>query len=113
VVVHKGHTRTSTYLEDTCVTLANIVDNFIPGRVYNIGGREHHDMETLVELIWKHAGADPALIEYRGEEILTTKDKVVDVSLSETDLKHQNTVSLEDGVKRTVEWMREYYKLQK
>jgi dTDP-glucose 4,6-dehydratase len=111
VVVYRGHTRTSTFLEDTCRTLSKISENFIPGSVYNIGGREHHDMESLVELIWKQTDADPKLIEYRESEILTTKDKVVDVSLSERDLQHTNTVSLEEGVKRTVEWMREYYKL--
>ncbi len=111
VVVYRGHTRTSTFLEDTCQTLANIIDNFIPGAIYNIGGKEHHDMETLVELIWKYTGADKGLIEYKESEILTTKDKVVDVSRSERDLGHKNTVSLEEGVKRTVEWMREYYKL--
>ena len=111
VTVYKGHTRTSTYLQDTCNTLANIVDNFKPGEVYNIGGREHHDIETLVDTVWKHTGADPKLIEYRESEILTTKDKVVDVSKSERDLKHQNTVSLDEGVKKTIEWMREYYNL--
>lgn len=110
VVVHRGHTRTSTFLEDTCNTLSNIVDNFKPGEVYNIGGHEHHDIETLVDLVWKHTGADRNLIEYRDSEILTTKDKVVDVTKSERDLNHQNSVSLDEGVRRTVEWMREYYK---
>ncbi len=106
VTVYKGHLRTSTYLEDTCITIANIVDNFIPGRVYNIGGHELHDIETLVDLIWKHTGADRSLIQYEDLEILTTKAKKVDVSLSERELKHKNTVSLDEGVKRTVEWMR-------
>lgn len=109
VTVYKGHTRTSTYLEDTCNTLANIVDNFKPGEVYNIGGREHHDIETLVKSVWKHAGADESLITYKESEILTTKDKKVDVSKSEKDLNHKNTIGLEEGVKRTIEWMREYY----
>lgn len=111
VTVYRGHLRTSTYLEDTCITIANIIDNFIPGRVYNIGGHELHDIETLVELIWKHTGADMSLIQYADHEILTTKAKRVDVSLSERELKHKNTVSLEEGVKRTVDWMKETYKL--
>ncbi len=111
VTVYKGHLRTSTYLQDTCNTIANIVDNFIPGRAYNIGGHELHDIETLVELVWKYTGADKNLIEYQDTEVLTTKVKRVDVSLSEKELQHQNTVSLEEGVKRTVEWMKEYYKL--
>lgn len=110
VVVYQGHTRTSTYLEDTCNTLSNIVDNFIPGRTYNIGGREHHDIETLVDLIWKYTGADKNLITHAESEVLTTKDKRVDVSLSENELKHQNSVSLEEGVKKTVDWMKMYYK---
>lgn len=106
VIVYKGHLRTSTYLEDTCTTIANIVDNFIPGRAYNIGGHELHDIESLVELIWKYTGADKSLIEYRDTEVLTTKVKRVDVSLSERELGHKNTVSLEEGVNRTVEWMK-------
>lgn len=111
VVVYRGHMRTSTYLEDTCTTISNIIDNFKSGEVYNIGGREQHDIETLVELVWKHSGADPKLIEYADSEILTTKSKLVDVSKSERDLKHKNTVSLDDGVKKTIEWMKEYYKV--
>ena len=105
VVVYKGHYRTSTYLEDTCNTLANIVDNFIPGEVYNIGGAEYHDIETLVNLIWEETGADRSLIVYKDSEVLTTKIKKVDVSKAVRDLKHKNTVSLADGVKKTIQWM--------
>lgn len=105
VVVYKGHYRTSTYLEDTCNTLANIVDNFIPGEVYNIGGAEYHDIETLVNLIWEETGADRSLIVYKDSEVLTTKIKKVYVSKAVRDLKHKNTVSLADGVKKTIQWM--------
>ena len=105
VTVYRNHTRTSTYLEDCCRTLANIAENFIPGETYNIGSKEHHDIETLVDIIWDYTKADRNLIEYRETEILTTKDKVVDVSKSEQDLGHQNTVSLENGLHRTIDWM--------
>ena len=37
-VVYKGHKRIIDYVEDTCRTFANIVDNFRPGEVYNVGG---------------------------------------------------------------------------
>lgn len=36
--VYLDHHRTSSYVTDTCQTLANIVDRFRPGEVYNIGG---------------------------------------------------------------------------
>lgn len=37
--VYQGHRRITDYVEDTCQTFANIIDNFIPGEVYNVGGR--------------------------------------------------------------------------
>lgn len=111
VTVHRGHFRTSTYLADTCRTLSNIVDNFKAGEVYNIGGTEYHDMETLVKTIWEYTKADPSLITYADSEILTTRSKKVDVSKATRDLDHKITVSLEDGVKKTIDWMRDYYRI--
>ena len=113
ITVYKGHKRTSTYLEDTCTTLSNIVENFKPGETYNIGGKEEHDIETLAEIIWKYTGADHKLITYKESEILTTKNKKVDISKSEKDLNHTLTVDLREGVHRTIDWMRGYYNLQK
>ncbi|MEQ1500202.1 MAG: NAD(P)-dependent oxidoreductase [Parcubacteria group bacterium] len=109
ITVYKGHYRTSTYLEDTCRTLSNIADKFKPGEVYNIGGSEYHDIETLAKIIWDYAGADKKLIEYKDSEVLTTKSKKVDTSKAIKDLDHELTISLEDGVKKTIDWMREYY----
>lgn len=113
ITVYRGHYRTSTYLEDTCRTLSNIVDNFKPGEVYNIGGSEYHDIETLAKAIWDYTKADPALITYAESEILTTRTKKVDVSKSVADLKHTNAISLEEGVRKTIDWMRDYYNLNK
>ncbi len=112
IVVYKGHFRTSTYLEDTCRTLSNIIDNFKPGEIYNVGGLEYHDIETLAETIWKYTGADKKLIEFKESEVLTTKSKKVDTSKAVKDLDHKLTVKLEDGVKTTIDWMKEYYKIK-
>ena len=38
-VVFKGHKRIIDYVEDSCRTWSNIIDNFKPGEVYNVGGR--------------------------------------------------------------------------
>lgn len=105
VTVYRNHTRTSTYLEDACRTIANIAENFIAGEIYNIGSKEHHGIERLVNIIWDYTNADRNLISYKEAEILTTKNKIVDISKSEQDLNHQNTVSLEDGLRRTANWL--------
>lgn len=111
VTVYKGHFRTSTYLEDTCRTIANIADTFKAGEAYNIGGLEYHDIETLAKAIWDYTKADPSLITYADTEVLTTKSKKVDIDKAVKDLDHKMTVSLDEGVKRTIDWMREYYKI--
>lgn len=106
ITVYKNYYRTSTYLDDTCRTLANIVDNFKSGEIYNIGGNEYHDIETLAELIWEYTGANKKLITYKDAEVLTTRIKKVDVSKAIKDLGHKNTISLEKGVKKTIQWMK-------
>ena len=107
--VYRGHTRTATFLPDVFRTLANISDHFVAGEVYNIGGSNAHSIEELSDTILGVTGADPALVSYRESEELTTKDKVVDTTKSLFQLKHKDTVTLEEGIRATAEWMRSVY----
>ena len=109
--VFKGHSRTSTYLQDTVNTLSNIVENFKSGETYNIGGKDLHTIEELSEIILEVTNADPKLVSYKNSEVLTTKTKVVDISKSIRDLKHSNTVGLKEGIKITADWMKAVYGL--
>ncbi len=112
ITVYKGHSRTSTYIYDSVRTLANIADNFIDGQVYNIASDQEHTIEHLAELLVKYTKADSNLVNYRNHsEILTTKHKHVDAKRSVEELNHKNSVSLEEGVWETVQWMKEYYRL--
>lgn len=106
ITVYRDYWRTSTYLNDTCRTLANIIGNFRSGETYNIGGSEYHNIETLADLIWSYTGADRSLITYKDAEPLTTKFKKVDVSKAIRDLDHRDTVTLEEGVRCTIDAMR-------
>jgi dTDP-glucose 4,6-dehydratase len=110
-VVFRGYGRSSLYLADAVRTLANIVDHFQPGEVYNIGGAQYHSIEELSDRVVQETGADPSLVEYRDSEVLTTRIKKVDVSKAARDLGHKVTVSLEEGIRRTVAWMRQVYGL--
>jgi dTDP-glucose 4,6-dehydratase len=111
--VYRGHKRTSTYIADCVNALANIADNFVPGEVYNIGGDDYHDIETAAELVLKHSGrcAD-GLVVYKDSEPFTTKQKLVSVEKARRDLGMRSTVSLDDGIARTVEWMRQAYNVR-
>jgi dTDP-glucose 4,6-dehydratase len=108
--VYRGHYRTSTYLADTVRTLANIIENFKSGEVYNIGGENYHSIEELSDCVLKVTGADSNLVQYQDSEILTTRIKQVDTSKSVRDLDHKNTYDLETGMALTAEWMRDVYR---
>jgi len=107
--VYKGHSRTSTYLADTVNTLCNIIHNFVPGETYNIGGNVLHTIEELSDIILEISGGNKDLVKYEESEMMTTKIKNVDVTKSIIDLNHQNTINLNDGIKKTFEWMKGVY----
>ncbi len=112
ITVYKGHSRTSTYIYDSVRTLANIADNFVDGEIYNIASKSEHTIEHLAELLVKYTKADSSLVTYKTHsEVLTTKHKLVDNAKSVRDLDHKDTVTLEEGVWETLQWMKEHYRL--
>ena len=110
-VVYKGHKRIIDYVEDTCRTFANIVDNFIPGEVYNVGGRLEWEKEIkdYSDSVLKAVEKDDSIVTYKEAEPFTTKVKQMDFSKAVKDLKHDPQVTPEDGIRRTVEWMKSIY----
>ena len=90
------------------------MDNFIPGEVYNVGGRPEWEREIkdYSDLILKAVGRDDSLVTYEEAEPFTTKVKTMDFTKAVRDLKHDPKVSPEEGVRRTVEWMKQYYRIE-
>lgn len=110
--VYLGHRRIFDYIEDSCRTFANIADHFIPGEVYNVGGRPEWECEIkhLSDLVLRHLGIDDGLVTYQEAEPFTTKVKHIDCTKAQRDLNHDPKVPLEVGIPRMIEWMKEYYK---
>jgi len=111
--VYKGHKRIIDYVEDTCRTLANIADNFIPGEAYNVGGRKEweKDIKEYSDIILEATGRDDSLVTYKEAEPDTTKVKTIDFARAIKDLGHDPKVPPEEGIRKTVEWMKSYYKI--
>lgn len=109
--VYLGHTRIHDYIVDSCRTYANIVDNFKAGEVYNVGGKPewNHRIEELSSLILDIVGRDGLKVEYKQGEPFTTRHKTLDSSKAIRDLKHNPRTTLEEGLKKTVEWMESVY----
>jgi dTDP-glucose 4,6-dehydratase len=110
--VYRGHSRSSVFLADAVATLASILDNFVPGETYNIGGDQLHTIEELSDIVLGVTGASAELVQYRDAEIMTTRDKRVDISKAKRDLNHRNSYSLQEGTELTAEWMRKVYSLK-
>ena len=107
--VYLDHHRSSTYVTDAAFTLGNIVDNFIPGEVYNVGSTEYHDIKRVSDLVLNYLGKDDRCVIYRESEPFTTRDKKIDVCKAARDLGHCPKVRLAEGLALTLEWMKKYY----
>jgi len=112
--VYNGHRRIIDFVEDSCRTWANIVDNFIPGEVYNVGGRQEWEREIkeYSDIILKETGRDDSIVTYEEAEPFTTKVKTMDFSKAVRDLNHNPLVTPEEGIRRTVQWMKDYYRIK-
>ena len=107
--VYLGHKRTLEYVDDFCRAVANIVDNFKPGEVYNIGGDEQYEIKYISDLILGCLGKDDSKVTYREAEPFTTRVKKPDSSKAKRDLGFRVTVKPEEGIPRTIEWFKTIY----
>jgi dTDP-glucose 4,6-dehydratase len=107
--VYLGHHRTSTYIDDCVRTLANIVDRFVPGEVYNIAGEEYHDMKMVSDMVLEAARRDDSLVKYVEGEAGNTLNKKSDNAKARRDLGYETRVKLKEASRRTVEWQRSVY----
>jgi len=109
-IVYLGHKRTLEYVEDICRTLANIISNFRPGEVYNLGGDKQYEIKYVSDLILKDLGKNDSKVSYVETEPFTTRIKTPDSSKAKRDLGFKLTVGAEDGIGKTVEWFKKLYK---
>jgi len=112
ITLYQGYKRTSTYITDMARTLANIVNHFKAGEVYNIGGDDFHSIEDAADIILRQLRKEDCrqrLIIYRPEEKLTTRQKKVDSTKARRDLGHKATVTLDEGIANTIAWMKKVY----
>lgn len=107
--VYEGYHRVFMYIDDFIPTLANVCENFKAGEVYNIGGTEYRSVRELSDLILKYTGADPDLVTYLPEDKHNVLNKRPNIDKAKADFKHYPKVTLEEGVPKTIEWMRAVY----
>lgn len=109
--VYTKHMRTSSYIDDTVNALTAIVENFKAGEVYNIAGTRLHSMKEASDIILSYLGKNDSKVKYKELQPRTTLTKQVDISKAVKELGLKSTISLEDGILRTINWQRGVYKI--
>jgi dTDP-glucose 4,6-dehydratase len=118
--VYKNYHRVFMYVDDWANTVANVAERFdtlpkgnrpsgVP--VYNIGGTEYRNIEELVAIVQKLLPVSEftQTINYFEQEAHNVTNKRPDLFLATRDLGHNPVVSLEDGVEKTIEWLKKTY----
>lgn len=111
--VYESHHRPFTFVGDTVDTLANIVDSFRPGEVYNVASADYRSVADLSDVVLDYLDKDDEKVEYRGTEAHNTLNKKVSIEKASRDLDHDPSTTIEEGVPKTVEWMRAHYDVDK
>jgi dTDP-glucose 4,6-dehydratase len=107
--VYQNYHRVFMYIDDFIPTLANVLDKFIPGDLYNIGGHEYRSVAELSNIILKYLGLDDSRVTYLPEDVHNVKNKRPDISRARQLLGHNPRITLEEGIPKTIQWMRRVY----
>lgn len=108
--VYRNYKRTFMFIDDFIPTLAAASAQGIPGTVYNIGGADYRAVEDLADLVMQTVGkGTTSKIQYLEQDEHNVLSKRPDISRAEAQLGHSPTVTLEQGVPLTVDWMRKFY----
>jgi dTDP-glucose 4,6-dehydratase len=107
--VYEGYHRVFMYIDDFIPTLANVCERFQAGEVYNIGGTDYRSVHELSDLILRYLGKTDRLVTYLPEEKHNVQNKRPDISRARAAFGHDPKVVLQEGVPRTIEWMRQRY----
>ena len=107
--VFQGYHRVFMYVDDLIPTLARAHSHGKAGEVYNIGGTEYRNIEELAALILEETGADPGLVKLHPVDAHNRKNKRPDITKAAAELAHAPAVTLEEGIPKTVAWMRKVY----
>jgi len=79
------------------------------GYVCNIGGQEFRSVKELSDLILDYTGADPKLVDYLPEDKHNILNKRPNIEKAKKQYGHDPKITLEEGVPRTIEWMKQVY----
>jgi len=93
------------YIDDlVSAVLASLQIDSPPVRVFNVGGGRSYSLNDLLTLLGQITGREP-IVRYCPGRKFDVPDLLLDTTRARTHLNWEPTVTLQDGIARTWEWI--------
>ena len=94
------------YVDDHCRAIWLAYEKGAPGGIYNIGARNERENIEVVRSLLDQLGKPRSLIKFVEDRPGHDRRYAIDPSLAENELGWRPLVSLEDGLRATIDWYR-------
>lgn len=102
--------RDFTFIDDIVTGTIAAIDNPKSYEIYNLGNHQSEELGKFIELIEKNLGkeAKKNFLPLQPGDFL---ENFADIDKAKKDLKFEPKTSIEEGIKKFVDWYKEYYKI--
>jgi len=109
--VNRKGRRVFMYIDDLIPALATVCKEFNAGEVYNIGGQQYRSVEEANEIVLNCLKKSSVnLVEYVDDDKFNVVNKRANIEKARRAFGYDPKTSLEVGIPKTIDWMREVYK---
>ena len=96
------------HVEDNCRGILSVLEKGKIGEVYNIGGLDLEENLTVVRRLLDLTGKPESLVSYVQDRPGHDRRYALNCMKIETELGWRPTISLEDGLRRTIDWYKNH-----
>lgn len=107
---HGQHKKDFTYIDDIIDGILACFDKNFSYEIFNLGNNKPTDLEYFISLIEENLGkkADKEYLPIQPGDVVMS---FADIDYSREKLGFEPKTSIEEGIKKTIEWCKEYYKI--
>src|SRR5229473_3468967 len=95
------------HVEDNCHGILAVLEKGKLGEVYNIGGLDLEENITMAKRLLRLTGKPETLLSYVADRPGHDRRYALDSAKMESELGWRPEISLEDGVRQTIEWYKD------
>ena len=108
---HGKMKRDFTYIDDIVAGIISSLKKSYPYEIFNLGNNQPIELEYFIETLEKHLGkkAKKELLPMQAGDVAET---FADIDKSKEKLNFLPKISIEEGIKKFLDWYREYYKIK-